>query len=209
MVKRLGFRTLLLAAVASISGIVVLLGYFLPILQPVQVVVLRWAIILGGWALLVGVINLVFVHSRRMSGQQSGSLYSLVVIIAFILTFATLLIFGPNSWLGLWIFNYVQVPIEASLMAILAVTLLYAAARLLTRRPKASSFLLLAVALIVFLGTATPLADMFGLRDIVSGFVVQTLAVGGARGILLGVALGAVATGLRILMGSDRPYGGS
>ena len=207
--KRLGFRTLLLTAVASISGIVVLLGYFLPILQPVQAVVLHWAIILGGWALLVGVINLVFVHSRRMSGQQSGSLYSLVVIVAFILTFFTLLIFGPNSTAGLWVFNYVQVPIEASLMAILAVTLVYAAARLLTRRPKLSSFILLAVALIVFIGTATPLADMFGLRNFVSTILVQTFAVGGARGILLGVALGAVATGLRILMGSDRPYGGS
>jgi hypothetical protein len=30
----------------------------------------------------------------------------------------------------------------------------------------------------------------------------------GARGILLGVALGTVATGLRILIGADRPYGG-
>jgi hypothetical protein len=28
----------------------------------------------------------------------------------------------------------------------------------------------------------------------------------GARGILLGVALGTVATGLRVLLGIDRPY---
>jgi len=33
-------------------------------------------------------------------------------------------------------------------------------------------------------------------------------AVAGARGILFGVALGTVATGLRVLMGADRPYGG-
>jgi len=30
----------------------------------------------------------------------------------------------------------------------------------------------------------------------------------GIRGILMGVALGSIATGLRILMGADRPYGG-
>jgi hypothetical protein len=28
------------------------------------------------------------------------------------------------------------------------------------------------------------------------------------RGLLLGIALGAIATGLRILMGVERPYGG-
>jgi hypothetical protein len=39
-------------------------------------------------------------------------------------------------------------------------------------------------------------------------WIVQVPSVGGARGILLGVALGTIATGLRILMGSDRPYGG-
>jgi len=32
--------------------------------------------------------------------------------------------------------------------------------------------------------------------------------VAGARGILLGVSLGVIATGVRILIGSDRPYGG-
>ncbi len=38
--------------------------------------------------------------------------------------------------------------------------------------------------------------------------VVNLLPEAGARGILLGVALGSVTTGLRILMGVDRPYGG-
>jgi hypothetical protein len=32
-------------------------------------------------------------------------------------------------------------------------------------------------------------------------------ATAGARGLLLGVALGAIATGLRVFLGFDRPYG--
>jgi len=32
--------------------------------------------------------------------------------------------------------------------------------------------------------------------------------LGGARGILIGVALGSLLTGLRVLFGFDRPYGG-
>jgi len=33
------------------------------------------------------------------------------------------------------------------------------------------------------------------------------VAAGGARGILLGVALGSIVTGLRVLLAVDRPYG--
>jgi hypothetical protein len=40
-------------------------------------------------------------------------------------------------------------------------------------------------------------------------WVTQVLALGGARGILIGVALGALTTGLRVLFGVDRPYGGN
>ena len=36
----------------------------------------------------------------------------------------------------------------------------------------------------------------------------HSVASGGARGILIGVALGTLTTGLRILFGADRPYGG-
>jgi hypothetical protein len=42
----------------------------------------------------------------------------------------------------------------------------------------------------------------------IRSWIVSVPALGGARGILLGIALGTIATGLRILMGSDRPYGG-
>jgi hypothetical protein len=44
-------------------------------------------------------------------------------------------------------------------------------------------------------------------RDL-RAWISQVWAAGGARGILLGVALGATATGLRVLLGTERPYGG-
>jgi len=39
-------------------------------------------------------------------------------------------------------------------------------------------------------------------------FIAQVMAASGARGLLLGVALGTLTTGLRILFGADRPFGG-
>jgi hypothetical protein len=39
-------------------------------------------------------------------------------------------------------------------------------------------------------------------------WVTEVLALGGARGILIGVTLGTLTTGLRVIFGADRPYGG-
>jgi hypothetical protein len=43
-------------------------------------------------------------------------------------------------------------------------------------------------------------------KEIVS--VLNRLPVAGGRGILLGIALGSLVAGLRVLMGADRPYRG-
>jgi hypothetical protein len=39
-------------------------------------------------------------------------------------------------------------------------------------------------------------------------WIAEVWALGGARGILIGVALGTLMTGLRVLFAIDRPYGG-
>jgi len=80
---------------------------------------------------------------------------------------------------------------------------------LISRKPRWYTVLFLVTVLVVLLGTV-PLF-FFGelpLLTSVRGWIAQVPAVAGARGLLLGVALGTVATGLRILLGVDRPYGG-
>jgi hypothetical protein len=108
--------------------------------------------------------------------------------------------------------NGIMVPAEISLMAVLAVTLIYACLRLLQIRGRQAviSFLFLATTLLILLGTG-PLPFVGQLpvvSDTVRPFISNILATGGARGILIGVALGTLTTGLRILFGVDRPYGG-
>jgi hypothetical protein len=69
-------------------------------------------------------------------------------------------------------------------------------------------FLLTAV--ILFLGSATlPFGDVPLIGTLIRPWVSQIWALGGARGILIGVALGTLTTGLRVLFGIDRPYGGN
>ncbi|MBN1146764.1 MAG: hypothetical protein JXA78_05885 [Anaerolineales bacterium] len=200
-------KSIFLAFFAVAFGLIVLLGYFVDLLAGLRELLLQWAVILAGFALLVGVANLVQVHLHKVSAGQQGSLYSIVLLVSL---FLALLIagFSPTGAGSLFIYNYIQVPIEASLMALLAIILAYSAARLFYRRFNVFTLIFMGTALFVMIGSASfPLFDLpilRGLRD----WIVQVWATAGARGILLGVALGIIATGIRILMGVDRPYGG-
>ena len=198
------------AAIATIAGLLVLLGYFFPtIFSGIQSTLVGWAIILAAFALLLGIFNLALVHWRKINIKAPGSTYSLVLLTSMILTIILASLSGPTGGLTLWLFNTFQVPVEVSLLAVLAVILLYAAARLLRRKPRWDTILFLVTVLLVLLGSV-PLLFIGEIAPLnaVQNWLSQVPAVAGARGLLLGVALGTVATGLRILIGRDRPYGG-
>ena len=203
-------KALVLVAITIAVGLIVLLGYFIqwPILISLRIVFLRWAVILASVALLVGLLNLLRVHWYKMRTGQPGRGYSLVLIVSMVFTVAIVGFFGPTSTWSLAIFNYVLMPIESSLMALLAIILIYAGARLINRRMNAFSLIFLGTVLFMLVGMVSlPGLDFPLLRE-GRAWVAQVLSSAGARGILLGVGLGTVATGLRILMGVDRPYGG-
>ena len=198
------------AIIAIASGVFVILGYFFKgVFEDIQSVLIGWAIILAAFALLLGLFNLAMVHWKRMGSEGPDSIYSIVLLISLVVTMIFAGISGPTGGLTLWVFNTFQVPVEISLLAVLAIVLVYAVARLLSRRPKWNTILFVVTVLIVLLGSV----PLFFIGEIaplavVRSWLAQVPAIAGARGILLGVALGTVATGLRILMGVDRPYGG-
>ena len=198
------------AIIAIIVGILVLLGYFLPQAAIFQVILLDWAIILAGAATLAGVLNLVTVHSEKIRTRSKDNIYSAILILGMFATFVFSLLLKPqNIYVQTFILNSIIVPVEASLMALLAVSLLYAAVRLLRRRADLMGIVFVLTAALLFFGSATlPFGDVPIMSTLVRPWVSQILALGGARGILIGVALGTLTTGLRVLFGIDRPYGG-
>ena len=200
-----------LSAIFAISaGIIVLLGYFLPIAPFPQLrsILSEWAVIIGGMAVLVGVFNLVAVQMERIRARQKGSGYGAILVLALVLTFFLGLLFGPDAPLMRFSVDAVIVPVEASLMAILTVTLIYASIRLLRRRVDVMSVLFLVSALL-FLFLIVPTPFIPSPFDQVALQFLGMFSRGGARGLLIGIALGTLLTGLRVLFGADRPYGGN
>ena len=200
-----------LAAIASISGVVVLLGYFLdyPGLRDLRTMFVDWAVILAAVALLVGVVNLTRVHWQRVRTSQKGSFNSLVLIISMLVTLVIMIIFGgPTAPWSMWIYNNILIPVETSLLALLAVILIYTFARMFSRDITAPMLIFSAVVLLTLVGAVSLPGLEIPLLSELHDWLTQVWALAGLRGILLGVALGTIATGLRILLGSDRPYSG-
>ncbi len=197
------------ALIAITAGILVLFGYFIPAFSGLQILLLNWAIILAGAAAIVGVFNLILVHSDKVRRSEKGSVYSALLVISLVATLIFGIILRPGHTIMKMVVSGIIVPSEAALMGLLTISLLYAAIRLLRRRVDLMSIIFLITAAFVILGTASL---PFGAIPLVSDFsrwVTEVLALGGARGILIGVSLGILTTGLRVLFGTDRPYGGN
>lgn len=197
------------AAFAIAAGLIVLLGYFFPAqLAPLRVLLLDWGVMIAGMAVLVGIFNLVAVQMEKFRAGQKGGVYGVLLVVALIVTFGIGLVLGPQSQYMRLTMDAIIVPVEASLMAILAVTLIYASIRLLRRRVDVMSIMFLVVAvLFLLLVMPTPFGSIPGSQALLN--FLGMFSNGGARGLLIGIALGTLLTGLRVLFGVDRPYGGN
>ena len=198
------------AAVAMASGLIVLLGYFYPLdaLTQLRIMLTDWAIIIAAMAVLVGIANLVFVQMDKLRKREKNSIYGALLVLSLIGTFGLGLVFGTEHPLMRLAVDAIIVPVEASLMAILAVTLVYASIRLLRRRADVMTVIFLLVAVIFLIAIMpTPFGPIPG--DWIILQFAGMFSRGGARGLLIGIALGTLLTGIRVLFGIDRPYGGN
>jgi hypothetical protein len=201
-------RTPIAAGAAISAGMFMLASLFVPGFEDLRNRVLNWAILLAALALLLGMVNLLTVHIEKVLSRQQP-LYSTVLIIALLATFGITVWEGSQGVTAAWIFNNIQVPVEASLMAVLAISLTLAAARLLHFRKDLMS-IAFAIALFILLLGSGPLfgVELPFFTGTLGPYITKFLSTGAMRGLLIGVALGTVLTGLRILIGADRPYGG-
>jgi hypothetical protein len=198
--------------VAILSGLLVLAGYFFPFpaLIAIRTPMLDWAVTLAGIAGLVAIANLIIgVHLKRLCEAGSKRFFSIVVLISFLGVSVFGFYLGPTDPGFQRVVTAIQTPIETSLMALLAITLTYSSLKMLQRQRNWMGivfFLSVILFLVINSGVLAFSAEIPALQVLLSGF--HQIPAAGARGILLGVALGSLATGVRILIGSDKPYSG-
>jgi hypothetical protein len=194
-------------AVMIVVGVIVLVGQFggdlagTLRLSALSGMLVDWAAILFAFALILGLLNLVAVHWRRVRAQVEGWPNSLALLASVFLVLCAGLT-GVNTSSMQWIFTNVQVPLQASLLSLI-VFLLIGAVRRAIRIGRWGAIVMLLTALIVLLGQM-PFAERLG-SELVDAqqWILTVPAIAGQRGIVLGIALGTIMAGLRVIFGLE------
>jgi hypothetical protein len=200
-------RQLIPVILAISVGLLVLLGQFITndIFSNLFGVFVIWGGIVFAFALLLGLANLVLFHTRRILARDKQMPFSILILATALVIFLIVLPSGSAGAASQWVMRYIYQPLEASFLALLVFfigTAVYRALRV--RTWEMGLFALSAV--IVLIGSAPFMQVLSPLFPAAKEWVVNVPALAGVRGILLGVALGIIATGLRLLTGIDRPY---
>lgn len=175
--------------------------------------VINWSLIIGPFALVLGVATLVQTHWLRIRRRAEYWQYSFVVFIGMIVMVAIGIPFGPSHKAFKWLFKYIQVPMDATMFSLLAFFIASASYRAFRARTLEATLLLVA-ALIVMIGNA-PIGDLiwnkimpFGdnLPSTVRQWILENPNLSSRRGVILGVSLGIISQSIRIILGIERSY---
>lgn len=202
-------KKVLWIVIAALTGLTVLAGYFFRTqLNPILALIFEWGLVLIAAAGLIGIGILISRHIKRILHWEKGAFQSIIVLIAFLGALTAGFVLSPQSQTYRNLILNIQAPVETSLLAILAVTLLAASLRLIRVRGWTTlsiAFLVSAVfSLVLNLGWIRMPSGSLA-ENILAFFARLPLA--GARGIILGMAIGGLVVGLRYLFAIDRPGG--
>jgi hypothetical protein len=196
----------LAVAVALVAGWVVLLDMLLTpdwIDGAWVAWLLEAALVLGAAALLYGALHLAATHASRLAAREEPRAGGVVLVTGLTVTLF-LGVAAPGSPALNWVFRYLYTPLQATMLGLMTFVLLDAAYRAAHIGRRGARALIVASAGVLLLQVlangALPLVP--GLRD----WLLAVPVTGAMRGILLGVALGSTAAGLRVLFAVERPY---
>ena len=201
----------------AVIGLFMLLSFFVPhhlvsvpadFLQQCAVIVVAFGYVLGG-------ANAVRVNLEGIARRQPDWPYKLVLVVTLAATVVVGLVEGRHwqdtTTVSMFLYNQVYSPMQATMFALLAFFIASAAFRAFRVRTVEAGLLAVA-ALIVMLGRV-PVGDQLtswlpeqvrlgAMQDWIMN-VPQNAA---KRAILMGAALGVMATGLRVILGIERSY---
>jgi hypothetical protein len=221
--------------IAAVAGYVMVVAFFVPPMVDWREIAEEWFTILAAIAMILGGASILGMHLRKISDRRAGWGFSAVTLIGFFGTLGVgLLKIGipphPQSpdvpWSGhhleegrpfWWTFEYIIMPITATMFALLAFYVASAAFRAF-RAKNLEAMLLLGTAFIILLGRSYagtvltawvpeeyPALTLPGLTD----YLMAVVNTAGQRAIMIGIALGIIATSLKIMLGIDRSYVGT
>lgn len=198
-------------------GIAMILTEFSPhsFSQSIYNEINTWALVISPFALVLAIATLVQTHWTRIRRRAEYWQYSFVVFAGILAMVVVGIPFGPKNSTVEWLYENVQVPMDATMFSLLAFFIASAAYRAFRARTFEATLLLIS-ALIVMMGNV-PIGDyiwntVMGETPWADGtswarqWILDNPNLAARRGIILGVALGVISQSIRIILGIERSY---
>ncbi len=185
-----------------------------------------WFDLIAVFAFVLGGGNLVKVHVDRITKNHRDKFYSMVTIVAFLFTLIIgLLKLGSEPGLfrgnyiadGTWlkvIYDAIFTPLQATMFSLLAFFVASASYRAFRAKTREATVLLIAAFIILigrtplgfYLTSWLPEPLQFLHIPNLSAWIMSTPNLAGQRAIMIGIALGIIATSLKLILGIERSY---
>ena len=207
-------RTTLPLIITFVFGLFMLGEFFIPHwrYQMVKTLVLEFGTIVASAAFLLGVINLTQVNLPKIKNREDDWIYRAIMmasmVIMMVIGFVEYKDRMNDGQVYKWLFDFVFIPLNATMFALLAFYIASAAFRAFRAR-NAEATVLLAAACVVMLARV-PIGEQIPfIGEYLSHFMswlMDVPNVSARRAIFVGAALGAIATGVRIILGIERSH---
>jgi hypothetical protein len=199
--------------ITLVAGLFMLVAFFVPhpqvrnLYEDMQ----NWAIVVVGCTYVLGVANLLRINLRQISRRERDWPFKLVLIAGLLVTMAV----GFSEWTHYtdvdarfqWIYTTFYSPMTATMFSLLAFFIASAAFRAF--RIRSVEAMLLAIAAFILMLGRVPLGSaIHPAIPAAADWLMEIPQNAAKRGILIGAALGVMATGIRVILGLEKTYGG-
>ncbi len=178
--------------------------------------------VIGGFTLLLGIINLLSIHFKTIAKHKLGWPSSIAFFVAFIaiIVFGMMQTYGRaggntkalgSAWYDV-LFNGGLAQLQASMFAMVAFYIVSAAYRAFRIRSAEAALMMIAAFLVmlgfvpfgIWLTSGLPASLSFLHLDIIRGWIMEIPNAAAQRGMAFGIGVGALAMGLRIWLSLER-----
>lgn len=210
--------------IASSFGVLMIIQFFVPhpVSKSIYNSILDWIMIVSAFTYLIAVQSTVQMHTQKIQRKTSDWQYSIVVMGSLLLTALIGILGGayaPTNILMkifpsvtadadtplMYIYIYMQAPMQATIFSLLAFYMASAAFRSFRAR-SFDATMLLVTASIVTLGRVPIGQFIYSNMPEVVEWILNYPNMAAQRGIIIGVQLGIIATSLKIILGIERRY---
>lgn len=196
-------------AICFLAGIFYTLELFIPHRQVLSIfeTVRQWAQILIAFAYVLAIANILRVNFHAIQKNQRDWPYKVVLIVSLFFMITLGIFFGGigEGTIFDWVYYHAQYPLQSTMFALLAFFIASAAFRAFRIRTLEAA-LLAVTAVLVMIGRVPVGEELWKNFPDFTEWIMNVPQLAGKRAIMIGAALGAISTALKVLTGLERTY---